>query len=254
MDTELLTVFVSLLGVREKLDDRPHLYADQLEFLSFAAKRAPFSNSQILQDLWVLYELKEKRGGYFVEFGVCDGTTLSNTLLLEKSFGWTGAVAEPARIWHGKLYANRDCYITDKCVYKDDGLKITFHETDITELSTLEELSGSDFQASSRTGGARYEVETISLRNFLIAAKAPKTIDYMSIDIEGGEFDVLNSFDLSEYDIKLVSVEHNYSDRRSDIYSVMSRNGYRRKFMPFSMFDDWYVKTTNDLLASSSRV
>ena len=69
---------------------------------------APYSNAQLLQDLWVLYELKEKRNGYFVEFGACDGMSLSNTLLLEKTFGWQGALAEPARAWHAALYANRE--------------------------------------------------------------------------------------------------------------------------------------------------
>ncbi|SEI14500.1 methyltransferase, FkbM family [Methylobacterium sp. 275MFSha3.1] len=242
METELLTTFMSLLGIREKLETRPHLYSDELSFLSFAAKHAAYSNSQVLQDLWVLYETGEKREGYFVEFGICDGRTLSNTLLLEKMFGWQGAVAEPGRIWHKKLYANRSCYISNKCIYKEGGLSLSFHETDVTELSTLDSFTDVDFQSSHRTGGARYDVETISLSDFLAAAKAPRNIDYMSVDIEGGEFDVLNSFDFSEYNIKLLSIEHNYSDKRQDIYDALSRWGYRRKFTNFSMFDDWYVK------------
>ncbi|MGH1590624.1 FkbM family methyltransferase [Methylobacterium phyllosphaerae] len=186
METELLTTFMSILGIREKLETRPHLYSDELNFLSFAAKYAPYSNSQALQDLWVLYETQEKRHGYFVEFGICDGKTLSNTLLLEKMFGWQGAVAEPGRIWHKKLYANRSCFISNKCIYKKGGLTLSFHETDVTELSTLDSFVDSDFQSSHRTGGARYDVETISLADFLASAKSPKDIDYMSIDIEGG--------------------------------------------------------------------
>ncbi len=97
MDVELLTVFNALIDLRNNLDDKPHLLGSEIEFLAFATKMAPYSNAQLLQDLWVLYELKEKRHGYFVEFGACDGISLSNTLLLEKTFGWQGALAEPAR-------------------------------------------------------------------------------------------------------------------------------------------------------------
>ena len=242
MELELLTVFNALLNLREKLHVRPHFYSEELSFLSFAAQRAPLSNSQVLQDLWVLYELKEKRDGYFVEFGICDGLSFSNTLLLEKTFGWQGAVAEPARVWHDALYRNRNCYISDKCVHKTDGITIDFRESDISELSALEELAGDDFHGTSRESRSRYQVETISLRNFLREAKAPKAIDYLSIDIEGGELDVVSTFDFNEYDIHLISIEHNFSNKRQSIYNILNEFGYRRKFNALSLFDDWYVK------------
>ena len=140
MDVELLTVFNALIDLRNNLDDKPHLLESEIEFLAFATKMAPYSNAQLLQDLWVLYELKEKRNGYFVEFGACDGISLSNTLLLEKTFGWQGALAEPARAWHAALYRNRNCYITDQCVYKTDGIEVLFNEVDIGELSGVEDL------------------------------------------------------------------------------------------------------------------
>ncbi len=69
MDVELLTVFNALINLRDNLDARPHILGSELDFLSFATRMAPYSNAQLLQDLWVLYELQEKRNGYFVEFG-----------------------------------------------------------------------------------------------------------------------------------------------------------------------------------------
>jgi FkbM family methyltransferase len=242
VDAEILTVFNALIYLRERLHMRPHLYAEELEFLSFAAKRSPHSCAQILQDLWVLYELREKRGGLFVEFGACDGVTLSNTLLLEKTFGWQGALAEPARAWHEALRVNRNCYVSHKCVYRTDGARISFRETDIRELSTLEDLKNLDFHAPARDTGSQYDVETISLGNFLGEARAPKDIDYLSIDVEGAELDILKSFDFDSYRIKLITIEHNFADVRQDIFDLLSKFGYRRKFMSISMFDDWYVR------------
>ena len=242
MDFELLTVFNSLIDLKYHLAERPHIFTSELDFLAFATKMAPLSNSQLLQDLWVLYELREKRNGYFVEFGACDGVSLSNTLLLEKMFGWQGAVAEPARAWHEALYKNRDCYISDKCVYKTDGIQVVFNEVDIGELSGMKDLMESDFHSDFRQEGRQYSVETISLNRFLVEARAPKRIDYMSIDVEGGEFDVLQSFDFTRHDVALISVEHNFSGTREKIYDLLTGFGYRPKFRQFSLFDDWYVR------------
>ena len=242
MDAEILTVFNALIHLRERLHTRPHLYTEELAFMSFAAKRCPLSCSQILQDIWVLYELNEKRGGYFVEFGACDGVTLSNTLLLEKTYGWQGALAEPARSWHEALRTNRNCYITGKCVYRTDGERITFRETDIRELSTLEELKDMDFHAPARDSGAQYEVETITLVNLLREARAPKQIDYLSIDVEGAEIDILRTFNFDDFEIKLITIEHNFGPQRDEILSVLEGFGYRRKFAQLSMFDDWYLR------------
>ena len=55
------------------------------------------SRSQLRQDLFVLSQLDFKRNGYFVEFGATNGFNLSNTHLMEKEFGWTGILAEPAK-------------------------------------------------------------------------------------------------------------------------------------------------------------
>lgn len=59
-------------------------------FLAYCLARRSRSKSQILQDLWVCFELGEKIGGYFVEFGATNGRKNSNTWLLEKHWGGRG--------------------------------------------------------------------------------------------------------------------------------------------------------------------
>ncbi|WP_417886433.1 hypothetical protein [Zunongwangia sp.] len=55
------------------------------------------SNSQLDQDLFVLFETNFKQNGYFVEFGATNGIAHSNTHLLEIDFGWKGILAEPSK-------------------------------------------------------------------------------------------------------------------------------------------------------------
>ena len=68
--------------------------------------------------------------------------------------------------------------------------------------------------------------------------------------MEGGEFDVLESFDFTRHDIALISVEHNFSDSREKIYALLTGLGYRRRFRQLSLFDDWYVRP--DLIATQA--
>ena len=53
---------------------------------------------KLRQDILVAVLARFKRNGYFVEFGATDGVYLSNTFLLEQQLGWTGILAEPARV------------------------------------------------------------------------------------------------------------------------------------------------------------
>lgn len=214
-----------------------------IDFLAFVVKHAHLSNAQLFQDLWVLYETGLKEGGYFVEFGVCDGKNLSNTLTLEKRFGWHGAVAEPGRCWRDDLFQSRSCYISTKCIFTETGATLEFNEAKgDAGLSTIATFTDSDRHAAARASGDRYDVQTISLEDFLQVAGAPRQIDYMSVDTEGSELDILQAFDFSRYDIRMISIEHNFTDKRGEIFDFMSGKGYRRKFIALSQWDDWYIK------------
>lgn len=201
------------------------------------------SRSQIRQDLFVLSQLSFKRGGFFVEFGATNGVDLSNSYLLEKEFGWKGILAEPARGWHADLKTNRSAAIETRCVWKLSGQQLSFNEVTDRELSTIQEFVRSDLHSNLRASSKSYSVETISLTDLLIENNAPKVIDYLSIDTEGSEFEILNAFDFDQFEFKVITCEHNYSYNREKVYNLLTRHGYRRCFESLSQFDDWYIKT-----------
>lgn len=200
------------------------------------------SKAQLKQDMFVLSELKFKRDGYFVEFGATNGVDLSNTYMLEKELGWTGILAEPAHVWHDDLVKNRDCLIDFNCVWSESGKTLDFNEVGAAELSTVDLFSETDFHAKARKIGNKYEVHTISLVDLLDKHDAPKAIDYLSIDTEGSEFEILSAFDFDTYNIKVITCEHNHTPMREKILELLTGKGYVRKYTQFSKFDDWYVK------------
>ncbi len=56
---------------------------------------------------------------------------------------------------------------------------------------------------------------------------APAFIEYMNLDIEGSEYEVLRTFPFEEYRFGCISVEHNYEEpKRSNIRTVLLANGY----------------------------
>ena len=201
------------------------------------------SKSQIRQDLFVLSELGFKENGYFVEFGATNGVDISNSHLLEKEFLWDGILAEPAQVWHAELKQNRSAIIETRCVWEKSGQILKFNETPDSELSTIDIFSEKDKHSRSRKSGRKYDVETISLLELLETHNAPRLIDYLSMDTEGSEYEILKNFDFDRYQFNVITCEHNNTPNREKIHDLLLRNGYQRKFESISKFDDWYVRT-----------
>jgi FkbM family methyltransferase len=201
-----------------------------------------YSNAQINQDLWVLHETRRKRCGYFVEIGAADGIDLSNTLLLERDFGWQGILAEPNPVWHAALRRNRKAALDYRCVYSRTGDRVQFAATCHAGLATILEFLSTDGHAKSRMKYETIEVETVSLNDLLEAHAAPHTIDYISIDTEGSELRILEGFDFAKWDVKLFSIEHNLTSQEQALDRLMQQNGYERRYARYSLIDAWYRK------------
>jgi FkbM family methyltransferase len=206
------------------------------------------SKSQLRQDLFALSYLDFKKNGYFVEFGATNGVDLSNTYLMEKELGWNGILAEPATVWHKDLKKNRKCNIENNCIWKDSNSNLTFNQVAVAELSTISSYSDTDLHKEARKEGKTYNVKTISLEDLLLKYNAPHFIDYLSIDTEGSEYEILNNFNFSQYTFGVITCEHNFTLMREKIYSLLTKQGYQRVFEDLSLFDDWYVKPTQPQL------
>jgi FkbM family methyltransferase len=199
------------------------------------------TKSQIKQDLFVISTLQFKENGFFVEFGATNGIDLSNTFLLEKHFNWSGILAEPGKVWHNELTVNRSCNIEKSCVWKSTGDILQFNQVDSPELSTINDFNNCDVHSDERLKGTLYNVETITLSDLLNKYNAPKVIDYLSIDTEGSEYEILLNFDFSKYNFRIITCEHNFSSNREKIYRLLTKNGYQRIYENYSQFDDWYI-------------
>lgn len=214
---------------------------EERDFVRFAEQYERPAAGELCQDLWVLFETANKTGGYFVEFGAADGSTNSNTLLLERDYRWRGALAEPCPVFERKVALGREAFVSHRGIAPVPGFATLTVAPDPFK-SAFESFSMPDLHSESRSHGWQCQVETETLEDFLRRANAPTAIDYLSIDTEGSELAILQTLVWPSWDISLLSVEHNYSAQRQGIYSLLRSKGYERRFPRLSMWDDWYVK------------
>ena len=203
------------------------------------------SRSQLGQDILALSVSGLDKPGFFVEFGASDGVALSNSHMLEKNFGWTGILCEPSTAWHEALKQNRSCIIDTRCVYSVSGESISFSENYLGELSAITAYAKPNASGILKRTTSSYEVETISLLDLLKEHNAPKFVDFLSIDTEGSEFEILKNFNFQSYRFGAICVEHNFADTREKINNLLLANGYVQVHPDLSDFDDWYVQATN---------
>lgn len=172
------------------------------------------SSSQIGQDLWVIDTLNFKKNGYFLDLGALDGRTHSNSLMLERKYGWNGICIEANPDVFPMLSSNRNCMCVNSLLDNINDAVKEFHCAD--ELSyvenenrnmTLEELKFLLKQNNMPYKSVMMKTRTIS--KILDIYNAPYVIDYMSIDIEGKELDILKTFPFDDYHVNTITVEHN---------------------------------------------
>ena len=191
--------------------------------------------SQIGQDTWVLSRIALP--GYFVDVGATDGITNSNTYALEGR-GWSGICVEPNLDYYQKLKTNRSCIISSAAIYRESGKDLELIVAG--EFSTLHEYAASDHHYEMRQYRPRQRVVTMTLDDLLKLHDAPKKIDYLSLDTEGSELDILESFSW-DYDIKLISVEHNNGKNKNPLAALLEGKGYISAPVD-SQWDHWYEK------------
>jgi FkbM family methyltransferase len=198
--------------------------------------------SQLLQDIFVASMLDGKSHGYFIEAGASDGIDCSNTFLLEKRFSWDGIMVEPSRTSYQALIANRSGVAVNAALWSISNLELNFIETVSPGLSTISSFKDLDFLSADREVLTEYKVSTISLMDLLIKHESPKEIDYLSLDTEGSEFEILRDFNFDVFTFNLISVEHDWNIKNSESVSNLLRSkGYIQVLPEYTEYENWFV-------------
>ena len=169
--------------------------------------------------------------GFFVEVGANDPRELSQTFSLEQR-GWTGILIEPQPDLAAALRRQRSARVfAEACSSRrNSGSRMTLH------------LAGghSSFDHALNVADVKphgsIEVPVRTLDEMLIEAGLPR-VDFVSIDVEGHELDVLDGFDLARWRPRLIMIEDMLLHLR--LHRYLTRRGFR--WLRRTGINNWYV-------------
>ncbi len=127
----------------------------------------------------------------------------------------------------------------DNAVYNESNQNVIFDISNICHL--LSGISNNiDFHKKVvNDSKTQIIVKTISFNDLLEKSDAPLFIEYLSLDTEGSELEILKSVNLKKYTFGLIHLEHNYVEpRRRQIRELLTSNGY--EYIRENQFDDCY--------------
>ena len=154
-----------------------------------------------------------KENGFFIELGAYDGLTQSNTAFFEKTKNWTGILIEASRDRYEQCVKNRP---NSKCVNTacsaTDNASISFnHENGLM---------------SKVVDDGVYSCDTSTLETILDNCEVDRNIDFLSLDVEGHELEVLEGLNLCKYRPNYMLIEL-WDDNEFDVKTLLYDNNYR---------------------------
>lgn len=194
--------------------------------------------SQQGEDLFVFRNFINQRrsDGVFVELGAYNGVRYSNTKFFEDELDFSGILIEPLPDAYRKLVKNRrrsQCY---HCAVSQNAETVAFSVAGATSgiKSRLPEALRNTFHHS----GAEILVRTQPLSELLEESNV-KYVDFMSIDVEGGEKQVLESMNWA-IPVYMICIELDGHDSSKDesCRNILKHNGFEKAFR-FNINDFW---------------
>jgi FkbM family methyltransferase len=187
------------------------------------------------QDEFVI-EALGAQPGFFVDSGASDGITGSNTYRLEREYGWRGICVEPNAQLFADLRGNRRADCVNCCLHDRRGevdfvesagvYGGIFDEYDPLHLRYVTERFGVHLEFDPDGALSRVRKPARSIGEILREHRAPRVVDYWSLDTEGSELAVLRGFPFGEYALRAITIEHNNSPERGRIREFLGHRGY----------------------------
>ena len=173
------------------------------------------------------------RNGFYIEMGAHDGIVNSNTYYYEKKLNWKGILVEPSNYFKN-LKENRS---SKNYFYPYVAVPFNFKKKEISfeqigPYSRSNELISSKYlkwhKSKSNTVFNTYgyekikKVKTIHLNEILKKTKAPKLIDFFSLDVEGSELSVLNGVNFKEFNFQYLLIEITNIDSGKHVKTIVN--------------------------------
>ena len=175
------------------------------------------------------------KNGFFFDVGAHDGVSINNTLFFEKNHGWSGVNIEPIADVYNKLIVNRPTSVNlNVAVSNTDGFAdFIFNEGYTEMLSGLKQTVDPRHlnrmvRENIQYGGKSKTIQVPTRRIETICKEYNIShIHYLSIDVEGAEFEVIKSINFDTLFIDVIGFENNFKDTSVPITEYLQQKNYK---------------------------
>jgi hypothetical protein len=117
-------------------------------------------------------------------------------------------ICEPDSRLHANILTKRKCFLETKPVSNSLNKNIYFYFKGLY-----------DSYSSLSYNPAAKKLKSISLNSLIKKYQLGKNIDYISIDTEGNELDIIKNFNFNKYNVKIFTIEHNFKKKIEKIFT-----------------------------------
>ena len=192
---------------------------------NFFRKKVSYSIDK--EDIIVEEYFKCKNEGFYVDVGCYHPLQRNNTMLLYKK-GWRGINIDISD-FSIKLFKflRPDDFNLNVAISNEEGEIDMFFQKKLSQLSTIKEnYAKNAFQGNI----LNKKILSRRLTSILDQSKyKDQKIDFLNIDVEGADFEVLQSLDLNKYSPELICIEVIEKDlENSDVFNFLYKNRYKK--------------------------
>lgn len=200
----------------------------------------------------ILFEIfQRKTSGVCVEVGANNGVDDSISLFFEK-IGWKCILVEPNPSLCRGIRAVRNALIYECAASNRSGVGTLYVAEGAVRSDGLSTISTNkeDHDRIKNYGfvSRPVQVRTMTLDEILTDAQINGDVDFISIDVEGHEYEVLEGLSLERWKPMIMLVEDNSNFENNIVSNYLKKFGYVR-FLRTGV-NDWYSHRTNKRLVN----
>lgn len=203
----------------------------------------------------ILHEIFQKKNGVCVEVGANNGVDDSNSYFFEQ-LGWTCVLIEPNPMLCHEIRKVRNARLYE-CAASSEFGSATLYIAEGAErahgVSTISSNPEIHNQIKSYGFSERpIQVKTRTLDDLLLESNLAGSIDFVSIDVEGHELQVLEGFSIESWKPSVFVIEDNSNHENDEVRKYLKKYGY--EVFKRTGVNDWYALRSNkDLINLKSQ-
>ena len=181
--------------------------------------------SQWGEDLFINSFFKKKRNGFYLDIGCFHPYMYSNTYLLHKKKDWNGINIDinQTSIDLFNIARPRDMNLCTTISEKKKEFKVYFDDP-FSPVNTLNEKFYESLKKSFFKNSKILTIQSKKFQEILDMDKGRKIIDFINIDAEGLDFEILKQIDIKKYQVKLLSIEtHNVDGSKMECFELIKK-------------------------------